>query len=183
MANLIDKDYFVGEINIPDTDKENVVERLNFFITKYEEEVLRNVLGNALYLAFKAGIEATEPEQKWKDLRDGKDYTDNSDNAQCWIGLCNSTKKQSLIANYVYYQWLRDKVSTTTAVGEVQQKSESGEKVSPAVKMCRAWNEMVQWANDLFHFLDSKQADYPQWLKADRYRMYIFFQPINQFGI
>lgn len=185
MANLIDKDYFVGEINIPDTDKTGVAERLDFFITKYEEDLLRKLLGNALYKAFKDGIAVAEDqiEQKWKDVRDGKDFTDYAERAQYWIGLKSATKKQSPIANYVYYWWLRDRVSQSTAVGEVQSKSESGEKVSPATKMCRAWNEMVKWAKDLFLFLDSNQDVYTDWIKINRCEWKAFFQPINPFNI
>jgi hypothetical protein len=186
MANLIDKDYFIGEVNIPDTSKPEVLERLTFFITKYEEELLRNLLGNALYLAFKSGTDGKQDvdiEQKWKDLRDGVDYVDYSSFAKYWIGLRNTTKKQSIIANYVYYWWHRDKASQTTAMGEVQQKSESGDNASPAVKMCRAQNEMVDWAKDLLHFLDSKQSVYPEWLKVNRYEWYKFFKPVNVLGI
>lgn len=182
---LIDSSYFVGEVNIPNTGNANVSERLTFFITKYEEELLRAVLGNALYAAFRAGIAVAEDaiDQKWKDLRDGKDYNDAGQISRYWIGLRKASTKQSLIANYTYYWWLRDKSSQTTEVGETDTNTDGAKKVSPGVKMARAWNEMVGWVGDLICFLDNNRDAYPEWLKADRNKIRREFRQINIMGI
>lgn len=74
-----------------------------------------------------------------------------------------STAKRSLIANYVYYWWLRDNVSHTATIGESQPQAENATAVSPGQKMCRAWNEMAQWIKELTHFLDHSQNTYPEW--------------------
>jgi hypothetical protein len=49
---LIDTSYFVGELNIPNTDSPAVVEKLTWFINKYEVDILRDILGVDLYRAF-----------------------------------------------------------------------------------------------------------------------------------
>jgi len=182
---FIDKTYFVGEINIPSTGNASVLERLNFFIAKYEEELLRALLGDGLYVAFKDGIAIADPDQKWKDLRDGKDYQDTTGRAMRFLGLYRNDIKQSLIANYVYYWWMRDKASITTHVGEADAKTDGADKVNPGQKMCRAWNEMVQWNRSLVMFLDINQETYPEW---DNRRHIIqchfgLLSPINVFNL
>jgi hypothetical protein len=183
---LIDQTYFVGELNIPDAPKAEVLERLSFLIAKYEEELLRASLGNDLYLAFITGtvgkLEA-DIDQKWKNLRDGKDYTDLTGRSANWIGLRKGSTKQSMIANYVYYFWLRDRASRTSAVGETRGLSKTEENVSPGTKMARAWNEMVRWISDLVKFLDANRVDYPEWTKVDRSKISRMFKAINVMGI
>jgi hypothetical protein len=181
---LIDTSYFVGELNIPDTDNPNVAERLTFFISKYEEQLLRNVLGNALYAAYVAGIAAATPDQKWLDLRDGKTYTDQAGKTKYWMGFRKASTKQSLIAPYVYYWYQRDRVTITSGIGEVESNADNSSKVaSPGRKMMRAWNEMADLVCDLVHFLNTKVDDYPQWKEVSSYCVLKEFRPINCFGI
>src|SRR3954471_2443196 len=105
--SLIDKTYFVGEINIPDTDNPAVEERLNFFIAKYEEEFLKTVLGYSLWSSYTTGIAVTPtPDVIWTNLRDGVEYL-VSEKTYKYRGLYNPTLKLSPIANYVYYWWMR----------------------------------------------------------------------------
>lgn len=179
---LLDKTYFVGEINIPNTSNQSVLERLNFFIAKYEEQLLRALLGDGLYKAYTDGLAANDP--KYIAIRDGKDYTDSNAKAYNWMGLRKESTKQSLIANYVYYWWLRDKVSITTGVGEADVKTDSADKISPAAKMTKAWNEMVEWNRSLMFFLDINKDDYPQWDRACViHNNYSVLSPINSFNI
>lgn len=183
---LIDASYFVGELNIPDTSNSSVAERLNFFIAKYEEELLRSVLGHSLYAAFIAGTkdkEEADIDQKWKDLRDGKNYTNSSGNADYWMGLRKAATKQSMIANYTYYWWLRDKASLSSAVGEVAPATDGSQKVSPANKMARAWNEMQPWIYSLVEYLHTSAADYTDWDDLYRYQVYDRYRPINTLNI
>lgn len=69
--------------------------------------------------------------------------------------------KQSLIANYVYYWYVRKMVTQTTTVGEVRTKTENATRVIPSGKMERAWNEMVEWVHELYCFLETRATDYP----------------------
>jgi len=76
--------------------------------------------------------------------------------------------KESMIANYVYYWHRRDNASRTTAMGpEVISSSENSDNVSPSPKMVRAWNEMVDWIEEMNHYLEVKSALYPDRRPSD----------------
>lgn len=53
MPTLINKSFFVGDINIPNLDHPMTLERLNFFIAEREEMCLKHLLGWPLYKALK----------------------------------------------------------------------------------------------------------------------------------
>lgn len=76
--------------------------------------------------------------------------------------------KQSPIANYVYFHYLKDNVSFTMGAGEVKPKSNASDKVSPYPKMVRAWNEMVDWNWELIQFLSEHTDTYTE-LSDNRY--------------
>jgi hypothetical protein len=183
MANLIDDTYFNGDLHIAGTGNSLVLERLTLFITKYEDQLLQDLLGYSLYKVFKTGIAAVSPEAKWTDLRDGKEYTDSSERLRKWIGLKDASTKRSLIANWIYYWWLRDKVSVTTEIGEVLEKSNNSDSTSAAVKMVRAFNEMVLWIEELILFLNNNLETYPEWEQADIACIRQKFRPINRFNL
>lgn len=70
---LIDKSYFEGDLKIP--YNEITQERLEFFIQKYEEELLRDLLGYDLFKQFMSGLEDSAVDPKWNDLLLGAEYT------------------------------------------------------------------------------------------------------------
>ena len=82
---LIDRTYFVGEINIPNTNGANG-DVLDLFIDKYEAEFLQKALGYELYKEFKNGLVQDPVAQKWRDLLEGAEYTFNS-RLHKWNGL------------------------------------------------------------------------------------------------
>jgi hypothetical protein len=84
---LIDRTYFVGELNIPNTAQAAVGSLLDLFIEKYEEEFLRKALGYSLHKALKAGLEVVPVAQKWTDLIEGVEYTDQNNQVRFWSGL------------------------------------------------------------------------------------------------
>lgn len=273
---LIDRTYFIGDLNIPNTSNAAVGSLLDWFIEKYEEKFLNDVLGYDLHKAFKAGMEEDPVPQKWTDLIEGVEYTDLQDKTRFWKGLVTQppsvlnaldalntiavivggggaydpvvgqnsvtipavlvgktftleqrgvgqlrddeysivgntltlttglfgnsdtyfyksatlaintttgTSKQSPIANYVYYWYMRNNHSQTAAMGEVKSKNENADKHSPANKMSRAWNEMAESVHELVHYLDAKKTDYADWEKQDQWRMLRSFRPINEFSI
>lgn len=138
--SLIDATYFVNELDIP--GQSNTVDStgsaLSSFIVKYETRYLKELLGLDLYAEFQAGLLIDPIEQKWIDLRNG---------------LRNETTKESPIANYVYYWWMRNHASRTSAIGEVVPVAENSERTSPIGKMVRAWNEMVDWNYEVLDIL------------------------------
>ena len=87
---LINSIYFIGDINVPNTDSEAVVEALDFFISKYEPDLIQKALGYGFYKAFMQGITVVSPtviEQRWIDLIYGVEYTNSYGNLSKWRGL------------------------------------------------------------------------------------------------
>ena len=140
---LINEEYFKGEIVIPNLNSvgngissqiaSSNLELLLSFIDKYEKRFLVSLLGRCCADEFYKEIEKGELSGKWLDLKNK---------------LVDETLKISPIANYVYYWYRRNDVSITTGIGEMETDSDNSVRVSSALKMCRAWNEMVEWVID-----------------------------------
>lgn len=158
MANTIDTSYFFGDLSISQPTA-----TLQMMIDSKEPEFLIKLFGYELYKNYAVGIAAGSPAQKWLDLRDGKEYTTASGALTKWPGLrfTVGTAKKSLIANYVYWFYLEDNITFTTASG--QKKSDLPINAGPDGKMIRAWNEMVNWNFQLHNFLTEHADDYPEY--------------------
>lgn len=273
---LIDRTYFVGELNIPNTSQSAIGSQVDFFIEKYEEKFLNEVLGYTLHKALKVGLDVVPVAQRWTDLIEGVEYTDTNNQVRFWKGLVTKppsilnaldavntisvqvgaggtydpvaasnsttipaalvgkdftieqrgvgqllsseysivgntltltsgvfaindiyfyksatlaintstgTAKESLIANYVYYWYMRNNHTQTASTGETKGKHENADWSSMATKLTRAWNEMSQWICELIDYLDAKKDDYTQWSDHDVWRMRRKFGPINEFNI
>ena len=154
---IIDKTYFIGEINIPGLQSTDVQAKLNVFINKYESEYLELALGYSFAKLFAAGLAADTPPTKWTDLKDGAEYENADGITKKWKGLSNSMKN-SPIANYVYYWHTRDNATYTAPMGEVKGKSENSVSTSGAIKQMRAYNAMVDMTRSLHEFLLCKKA-------------------------
>lgn len=155
---VIDTSYFFGELSISQPTA-----TLQMMIDSREPELLTKLLGYELNKNYTAGIAAGSPAQKWLDLRDGKEYTTASGTLTKWSGLrfTVGTAKKSLIANYIYWHYLNDNITFTTASG--QKKSDLPINAGPDAKMIRAWNEMVDWNFQLNAFLLANIVDYPEY--------------------
>lgn len=198
---LIDIKYFVGKLNIPNTGTGGPIDtQLKYFIQEHEIEFLRSALGIALCKAFitalgvadgdytnvNDGVAADSIDQKWKDLLNGKEYTDLSNRAQKWNGLISisdgsRTTLKSPIANYVYFYFMRENVTPTTSVGVVQGVAENAQVISPKQKLCNAWNSMAEEMEQLIRFLRNNQTVYPEWTSRDGYDALEKFRYINPF--
>jgi hypothetical protein len=179
---LIDETYFVGAINIPNTDKIAVLERLTYFIEKYEPELLKALLGYGLWKLWEVDPE----EVPFDGITLGAEYTDYAGRLQKWQGLTitdGTDSPYSLIAYYIYYHWMRDQASQTTGIGEVKSKGENSDPASPVLKMVNAWNEMSAWIYDLTTFLNRSQETFPEWDPALYCRIRDQFRPINRFDL
>lgn len=182
---IIDHSYFIGEISIPNISKVDVQDRMNAFIDKYETELLTNLLGYEVYNSFKAGgIDQVPTEQKWKDVLYGLDFTAWDGRTHHWYGFKGTGNyPRSPIANYVYFHWMKDAVSQTSALGEVSNKSENASLMSPAPKMVRAWNEMIDWLRELVSYLDKNTNDFPGWTRQNFWWLQRSFRYINEYGL
>ena len=273
--SLIDASYFKGELNIPNTSKDTIAERLNWFIEKLEKQFLNDLLGYEFSKLFLTGIQAPAPEQRWLDLLGGVEYTNLQGRLAKWVGIIpadesalvidvdssiavvvgrgqpfdpapdansvtlppslvgkkfiveqrlngqlredeytivgntltlnnwafsnndtyfynvpkttvssvSGTVKKSLIANYIYCQWMRDQYTQSSGIGEVVTKAENATVVSPYQKIIYAWNEMFDIVVELMCYLESKQSVYPEWYYPDKHKALNKFWRINSFGI
>lgn len=165
---LIDTTYFNGKINVPNVDNPVARGSLAQFISEYEPDFLRKLLGPSLYAAYITGIAIVAPDQKWLDLRDGTSYNYGG-NTYTWKGLTQAitagtvTYKFSPIANYIWYWWMRTNNTSTTSEGESSSKKANGNKVSPALKMATVWNVMAEWNRTFYQFLQASTDTYPEW--------------------
>lgn len=273
---LIDRTYFVGELNIPNTHQAAIGSAVDLFIEQYEEKLLTEVLGYTLYKALKAGLQVVPVAQKWTDMIEGVEYTDLATKIRFWKGLVTQpptvlnaldalnpidvvvgrgqlydpvanttsttipaalvgktflfekralgkliageysvvgntltligdqfsvndvytyksatlaintstgTDKKSLIANYVYYWYMRNNHTQTATTGETKAANENSTIANPALKLVRAWNEMSVWICELVDYLDAKKDNYPEWADQNTYCMRKKFRPINEFNI
>lgn len=160
----IDTSYFFADLMIAGKSDASVSSSLTMFIDEQEARLLEYLLGYELYKLYKAGIAAGTPDAKWTAIRDGKEYTNRSGVLTKWKGLrfTDGTAKKSLIANYVYWHWLQNEASNTTASGEKVAKTGGAMEASPVHKMVRAWNQMVNWNKELIEFLLTNDTDYPE---------------------
>jgi hypothetical protein len=274
--SLIDRTYFVGELNIPNTNQAAIGSAVDLFIEQYEEKLLNEVLGYTLYKALKSGLQEVPVAQKWTDLIEGVEYTDINSKTRFWKGLVTQpptilnaldalnpidvvvgrgqlydpvinttsttipaalvgkdflfekrgvgkliageysvvgntltliggqfaindvytyksatlaintstgTNKKSLIANYVYYWYIRNNHTQTATNGENKAVNENSITANPALKLVRAWNEISEWICELVDYLNAKKDDYTDWADQDVYCMLRKFKPINEFNI
>lgn len=180
-ATIITTDYFIRNIFIPQAVNDAATRnRVEQFIRQHEPEVLVQLLGYPFYREFFENIMGPSPVQKYEDLLFGAEYTDANGNLQKWMGFYNP-QKLSIIANYVYWNYMRNIHTTTTAGGESVQKSEGGYRTDARQKTCRAWNEMIRWVAGLKDYLNCRQTDYPLWQQYS-FPDYLF-ETVNTFGI
>lgn len=178
MANIIDTTFFVANINIPNSGDTDIASTINWFIQKYEKQFLQKALGYPLYKAFETSPEA----QRFQDILNGKEYTDWNGRLTKWDGLVievSDTQKQSPIANYVYYWYYRNNVTSTTGVGEAINTPENARTVSPWKKVAAAWNEMRNQVMILVEFIEQNTDVYPEWDPVDKHKTYKHFGFIN----
>lgn len=191
--SIINTSYFIQDIAIPNMDRNP--NGFNTAIDRYEKEVLISLLGYRLYTSFIAGINEKTPDQKWLDLRDGKDFSFELSSRTVytrWNGFKN-VDKISLIAYYVYYKYRYNLLTQVAGIGDVIGKSENSDKVSDIPKLVEAWNTMIDLYGPTKNFNGEEYLtynDYPSaynFLNAHRetYENWEFhpLKYINRFGL
>lgn len=168
--SLIDTTYFVRDINVPLSSNNALNETFTNAIARYEDEILKALLGYTLWKQFKDGLEETSPAQKWLDLRDGAEFSYTLFGhtiSTKWNGLVNDDKI-SLIAYYVYYKHRANTETFYTGLGEKKAKGENSIAVSPVHKLVWAYNSMI----DLYGALPGRVRQISTFLNADNYVHY-----------
>ena len=121
--SIVSSSDFQGEITIGQLEHRDVKANLNLFIEKYEPEFLDMLLGENLAEKLKDGLAEVTPDAKWSTLAD---------------------KVRLACANYIYFHYMRDDVTSSTGAGEVIEQTDNAKRTTPHMKLVRAWNEMVK---------------------------------------
>lgn len=169
--SLIDRTYFKNEINLPQSKYDDLPD----FITRFEKEFCENVFGYGLSKLILA-YDVAHPEnstQRVRDIVEGKEFTQGAYTFK-WKGLTNA-EKISPIAYYVYYYYMRSKMTHTSTSGEVTNKVEASNLAETNMKIQYAWQKMEEliggydnfsyqvWNNSLMTFMNKYSTDYPEW--------------------
>lgn len=182
--SLIDKSYFIGEKNIPNTDYVEVVDSVNTLIGVYERRYLDLLMGYDLSKLFVAGIAEGSPAQKWLDIKNGVEFTGLDGRLKKWNGFVDTATFESPIAYYCYNKYLKNNATQTAEMGEVNTLTQNSTKASSRHKQCNAWNKMVEMNKFLHEFLVSKYDVYPEYqLKQYTSESRSLFIRQNPYGI
>ena len=144
MDRLIDYNYFVGDIEIPNVDNDAVLVNLNRVIDQTQKKVLIDLFGYHLYKSFEDGLDEVSPAQKWLDLRDGADYTftyNGETYNMRWDGFINTTDYVSLIAYFTYYYYMTDRLRMNTGDSITLTNTQNGIRDEDNYKLVNAWNK------------------------------------------
>jgi hypothetical protein len=118
------------------------------------------MLGVAMYNDYVTGI--AESDAVWEALRDGEDYTDDSDITRTWSGL--GGVGTSPIACYVYYHLMKYRVSQTQGIGESMSAVENGIRASSVPKMVEAWNQMADFNRQFHDYIMVNRATFTNYI-------------------
>lgn len=153
---------FEGELYIAGLDQEPERVVLCNLIAKLEPEVLSEAFGYGLYKAFRDGINAGIPAQRWIDLRDGASWTGLNDTV-----LYSGSLKRFFVC-VVYDRYWRMSVTQTTRSGEKKGRSENASDTTMRYKAVRAsqeaWDHLRQLTLYLSQAKDGQGAAlYPEY--------------------
>ena len=170
MANLTDATYFIADIFVPLSNNATLNENFLASIARYEDEVLRDLLGYTLWKALKVQIDAEAYSAPWEAFIEGAEFSfefNGSTITEKWNGLINDEKK-SLTAYYIYYWHRKYNVSTYSGIGENSAKGENSIKASPLSKLVWVNNSMV----DLYGNVPSSVRKYVSFQDSGNYVHY-----------
>lgn len=145
---LIDKDYFIKSISVPNVEEpsSDATLELNISIDKYARQFLQFTLGNVLFTELDSHItngalDVLAP-LKWLNLVNGCDYTVD-DVTYTWNGLLveQGLYKSSILAHYTYLNHYQNDINTQ--LGQIVIEPKNGVNVNPTEHLVTIWNEYV----------------------------------------
>jgi hypothetical protein len=172
MLQIVDTSMFIGERNIPNSGSRDVMERLDWFIRKYEPVCLSKILGISLY----SEIINNPTAPVSANLINGCLYTDRYGKDAIWVGL------KPMIVDYTYYHFMKDDATANTGKGVAISQKDMGFNISPAQKMIDAWNEFIAISRECVFFLNY-HVDYPLYTPSYANMTLSWLAPINEFDI
>lgn len=144
---LIDEANFTREISVPNltSSQSGNAERLGLYGYEKPRLLLQMALGNVLFSQLDSqvtnGVLNVVADQKWKNLVNGVTY-----DGKVWKGL-NYTEgsfKVSLLAYFVFWNWVYDNTTTIGSGGEVQIQTKNANNVNPTSSQVQIWNTFTQ---------------------------------------
>ena len=144
LGRIIDITYFIGSIEIANTEQPEVEDHINSVVDRVQRNVLLEALGHTLYAELYANYD-TAVNDKWKKLVEGDDYTvevAGEDYTIHWNGLKNS-EKLSMLAYFAYWEIMKELTQSASGIGLVNSKAENADKIDPRYKMTKAWNDGI----------------------------------------
>ena len=149
MTAITDVTYYQKGINfIPNTvdisasNSPSQESELDYFIKIHERQLMLNALGVELFEEFDAISDLTTADQKWKDLVTGTTYTLLNGKKYLWEGL-RGYNKNSLVASYIFCEFLRNDESTYTTTGIAQNMAKNAHNYSYTPKYISAWRNFI----------------------------------------
>lgn len=115
-----------------------------YFLTPDEVTEFDSYLVDGIFPTVTTGIP-----QKWIDLVNGTTYESNGVNL-VWGGLIQEkgTSKNSLLADFVYSEWLENQASYMTGVGDAKGNPKGASNVNPTQRIVNVWNKFVEKYQD-----------------------------------
>jgi len=190
---LIDLTYFKGDIKLPNLNSPAEIAALTEVIERTERELLMRALGYNLYTLFIAAPTAG----RFNDITEGAEFTFSFDGktiTRKWEGLINRDLISPL-AYLSYYNFVRERASSSTGIGEVLNTAENASSTVVIDKLVAAFNKHIDLIGDakplqplypdtyeyenaepsLFNYLLTNKATFPEWeFKSEGY--------VNSFG-
>jgi len=199
---LVNKSYFNKQnylhiplaVSNPSSVPNNATE-IDYLCVKLEREILLNALGLSLYNEIKAITDINTAAEKFKKLVQGDEY-----DGKIWLGLDNDN---SLIANYVYQEFVTQTDIRLSATGAKKVNPENGMTQTPRYLIASAHQNFIKqyqgeyliepiiidnftdWygrdciEKSLYGYLMDKQSDFINW-KPEYFKIY---ETKNSFGI
>ena len=121
---------------------------LQKYINLFEPKYLKRLLGDDLSAAFITGMAATTPDARWTALKSV---------------IYDTTEKTSPIANMVWFEWLRDHQTVTTASGMKQVGGSDSVSAVNTQMIVRIQNDAVDDFQDVYDWLEANEDTYPEW--------------------
>ena len=173
LANIITYEDFAGVVQI-DTSKVPVPAKLTNYITEYQERILRDLLGDPLYINWSEN----PTDAKYTSLRDGETYTYTDGKKYIYTGL------KKMLVYFIWSLYKPDAETKDTITGESNSENENSEKAQANIyrKSVARWNVGVKLYHEAIQYIEFKNSE-----TADYYPdfdpCYVYGQIDNNFGL
>lgn len=159
--SIIDKTYFIGEINLP-TDNVSRVNKLQVYIDSAQKTYLKYALGYELYKLFIAEL-PTPSSARFTAILEGSDFTNVVTTYEDhWDGLVN-TELESMLAYFAYFEYTEGVYISESGNGTTSSLFENSDRVVPISKQVNAYNKGLEQYCKLYDYLYANETTYPEW--------------------